>query len=224
LGNVREFDSHRLTTYSHLMEWLQALSMRSSEVQQWLATIQSITSIRQDEINSSGLIQFLDQLDATDKVTKAQLLTIAEKGLVACQLTLRTERTTTYRPALQSAAFSSETIPQKILDTFTDAGIISCHKLMSFNYRLVRLKFTGMFGCGEIWVVFDENWQRFKPYQDYINAVDAIDFLYTVAADRFSAFSSKSPLNYYERYSLLGKNSSYKEWVVGKHPPSILLK
>lgn len=214
MADLRVFDDHPLKIYSNLLGWLQALTMRSSSAQQWIATIQSATSMRQDEIDSSGLIAFLEPLDAAHKVTKVQLLTIAEAGLAACQLTLRTERSTIYRPELQSAAFSSETIPQKILDSFTDAQIISCHNLVSFNYRLVRLKFTGMFGCGEIWVVIDERWQRFKPYQDYKNAVDAIDALYTVASNRFRAYSSKTPINYYERYSLLGKNSSYTEWLV----------
>lgn len=196
------------------MEWLHKLNMRSAPASQWVATISAAKGIREDEIDKSGLLQFLLEFDAARKFTKKELLNIAEDRFSACELTLRTERSTTYRPALQSAALSSETIPQKILDTFNDAEIISCYKLASFNYKVVRLKFTGMFGCGESWVVFDENWQRFKPYKDYINSVDAVDFLYTVAAERFSAFSSKTPLNYYERYSLLGKNSSYKEWVV----------
>lgn len=196
------------------MEWLLTISMRSAPAQQWIATLVSAKGLREEEIERSGLLQFLVEFDDAHKLTKEQLLDIAEEGLSACQFTLKTERSTTYRPALQSAAFSSETIPQKVLDTFSDAEIVSCHKLVSFNYKVVRLKFTGMFGCGENWVVFDEHWHRFKPYKDYINAVDAIDFLYTVAAERFSAYSSKSPHNYYERYSLLGKNSSYKEWVV----------
>jgi hypothetical protein len=214
LSKVREFDNHRLTTYSNLMEWLHKLNMRSAPASQWMATISAAKGVREDEIDKSGLLQFLLEFNAAHKFTKKELLNIAEYRFASCQLTLRTERLTTYRPALQSAAFSSETIPQKVLDTFTDAAIVNCHKLESFNYKLVRLKFIGMFGCGEGWVVFDENWQRFKPYKDYINAVDAIDFLYTVAADRFSEFSSNSPRNHYERYSLLGKNSSYKEWVV----------
>lgn len=210
----REFDSHPVTLYSNLVEWLHSLKMRSAPATQWIATIISAKGIREDEIERSELLRFLNEFDKTYKVTKEQLLIIAEEGLVACQFTVRTERWTSYRPALQSAAFSHETIPKKVLDTFSDGEIVSCHKLVSFNYRIVRLKFTGMFGSGESWFVFDEHWRQFKPSTSYKNAVDAVDFLYTVAADRFSEYSSQAPRNYYERYSLLGKNSSYKEWVV----------
>lgn len=210
----REFDHHPVTIYSNLMEWLHALNMRSAPAAQWMATIVSAKGMREDEIERSGLLSFLDGFDSTDKVTKAQLLDVAEDGLSYCLFTVRTERSISYRPALQSAAFTSEAIPKKVLDTFSDGEIVSCHNLVSFNYRIVRLKFMGMFGSGESWCVFDEHWHRFKPYKNYQNAVDAVDFLYTVAADRFSEYSSKTPRNYYERYSLLGKNSSYKEWVV----------
>ncbi|MEI2635815.1 MAG: hypothetical protein V9E92_03010 [Methylotenera sp.] len=210
----RAFDNHPIALYSNLMEWLQALSMRSAPAGQWVATILSVKGIREDEIERSRLLSFLGEFDKTEKLAKEQLLEIAEYELSACTFTVRTERSVSYRPALQSAAFSHEIIPKKILDTFSDAEIISCHKLVSFNFRIVRLKFTGMLGSGESWCVFDEHWRRFKPYKNYEDAVDAIDFLYTAAADKFSEYSSKSPRNYYERYSLLGKNSSYKEWVV----------
>lgn len=210
----REFDNHPVTLYSNLMEWLHSLKMRSAPAAQWIGTMLSAKGIREDEIERSGLLSFLGEFDKTDKVTKDQLLDVAKDGLSDCLFTVRTERSIYYRPALQSAAFKSETIPKKVLDTFADGEIISCHNLVSFNYRVVRLKFTGMFGSGESWFVFDEHWRQFKPSKSYKNAVDAVDFLYTVAADRFSEYSSQAPRNYYERYSLLGKNSSYKEWVV----------
>ncbi|MGZ8258052.1 MAG: hypothetical protein ACXWTR_02630 [Methylotenera sp.] len=212
--HIREFDNHPVTLYSNLIEWLQALNMRSAPAAQWIATIVSAKGMRKDEIERSGLLSFLNEFDKTDKVAKEQLLDVAEDSLSDCLFTVRTERSISYRPALQSAAFTSETIPKKVFDTFSDGEIVSCHNLVSFNYRIVRLKFTGMFGSGESWCVFDEHWHRFKPYKNYESAVDAVDFLYTVAADRFSEYSSKAPRNYYERYSLLGKNSSYKEWVV----------
>jgi hypothetical protein len=210
----RAFEYHQLNIYSNLFEWLHKLSMRSAPVQQWIATIVSAKGVREEEIERSGLLQFLVGLDVGHKVTKEQLLDIAEEGLSACQFTLKTERSITYRPALQSAAFTRETIPKKVLDTFSDGEIVSCHKLVSFNYRIVRLKFTGMFGSGESWFVFDEHWHQFKPSKSYKNAVNAVDFLYTVAADKFSDYTSQAPHNYYERYSLLGKNRRYKEWLV----------
>ena len=210
----REFNNHPVTLYSNLVEWLHSLKMRSAPATQWIATISSAKGIREDEIERSGLLSFLDEFDKTDKVAKVQLLDVAKFSLSECLFTLRTERSISYRPALQSAAFTSEVIPKKVLDTFFDGEIVSCHKLVSFNYRLIRLKFTGMFGSGESWFVFDEHWRQFKPSKSYINAVDAVDFLYTVATDKFSDYTSQAPRNYYERYSLLGKNSSYKEWLV----------
>ncbi len=210
----RVFDNHPITLYSNLMEWLQALSMRSAPVSQWIATIISAKGMREEEVKRSGLLSFLCEFDSTDKVSKERLMEVAEYGLGNCLFTVRTERSTTYRPSLQSAAFAREKIPEKIRDSFFDAEIISCHKLSSFNYRLVRLKFCDMFGSGESWYVFDQAWCRFKPNKSYTNAVDAIDFLYTVAADKFKSYSSNIPRNLYERYSLLGKNSSYKEWII----------
>jgi hypothetical protein len=210
----RAFDDNLITTYSSLIEWLSALSMRLAPAKQWLSTIQSAKGIREDEIHRSGLVNFLIELESTQKINKSELLDIAQKGLSDCSITIRTERTTTYVPELQSVAFTSDIIPKKVLDSFSDAEIVSCHKLASFNYKIVRLRFTGMFGSGESWFVFDEHWRQFKPSKSYSSAVDAVDFLYTVAADKFSAYSSRTPRNFYERYSLLGKNSSYKEWVV----------
>ncbi|HEY9269270.1 MAG TPA: hypothetical protein VIO39_07475 [Methylotenera sp.] len=210
----RTFDDHPITLYSNLMEWLQKLSMRSASSAQWIATIISAKGIREEEIKRSGLLSFLCEFDGADKVLKERLLEVAEYGLYGCLFTVRTERSTTYRPELQSAAFAPDTIPQKVLDTFSDAEIVSCHKLVSFNYKVVKLRFTGMFGSGESWFVFDEHWHQFKPSQSYGNPVEAIDFLYTVAAEKFSEYSSHSPCNYYERYSLLGKNNRYREWLV----------
>jgi len=145
----RAFDNHQITLYSNLMEWLHSLNMRSAPAKQWLSTIQSAKGIREDEIHRSGLVNFLIELESTQKVNKSELLDIAQKGLSECNITIRTERTTTYSPELQSAAFTSDIIPQKVLNTFADAEIISCHKLASFNYKIVRLKFTNMFGSGE---------------------------------------------------------------------------
>lgn len=159
----RTFDNHPIALYSKLMEWLQALNMCSAPAGQWVATILSAKGLREDEIERSRLLSFLGEFDKTEKVAKEYLLEIAEVELSACTFTVRTERSVSYCPALQSAAFSHETIPKKILDTFSDAEIISCHKLVSFNYRIVRLKFTGMFGSGESWFVFDEHWHQFKP-------------------------------------------------------------
>lgn len=214
MTHSREFDYHTVTLYSNLTEWLQALNMRSAPAAQWIATIVSAKGIREDEIERSGLLSFLGEFDNTDKVAKEQILDVIKGCLSACAFTIRTERSVSYRPALQSKAFTREAIPKKVHDTFSDAEIISCHKLVSFNYRIVRLKFTGMFGSGESWFVFDEYWRQFKPSKSYQNAVDAVDFLYTVAADKFSGYSSRAPRNYFEQYSLLGKNSSYKEWIV----------
>lgn len=210
----RVFDDHPVALYSNLIEWLQSLNLRVAPASQWTATIHSAKAIRTDEIERSGLLSFLSDFDNADKVTKDQLLDVAKNGLSDCFFTVRTERSVYYRPALQSAAFKAETIPKKVVDTFADSEIVSCHNLVSFNYRVVRLKFTSMFGSGESWCVFDEHWHRFKPYKNYENAVDAIDFLYTMAVDRFSDYTSQAPQNYYERYSLLGKNSSYKEWII----------
>lgn len=214
MAHIREFNFHPVKLYSNLLEWLKAFKMRSAPASQWIATILSAKGIREDEIERSGLLSFLEGFDKTYKVTKEQLLEVAEYGLSACLFKLSTERSTFYRPALHSAAFARETIPKRVLDSFSDAEIVSCHKLLSFNYRVVRLKFTGMFGIGESWFVFDEYWRQFKPSISYQNAVDAIDFLYTVAADKFSAYASQAPRNYFEQYSLLGRNSSYKEWVI----------
>lgn len=210
----RAFDYYPVTTYSNLMEWLELLSMRSASAAQWIATINAAKGIREEEIERSELLNFLFEQDDAHKVMKEQLLEIAEYALSTCEITIQTERVTLYRPALQSASFTREQIPQKVLDTFEDNEIVSCHKLTSFDYKVVRLKFTGMFGSGESWFVFDEHWRQFKPKKSYGNAVDAVDFLYTVATDKFSKYSSQAPRNLYERYALLGKNEGYKEWIV----------
>lgn len=210
----RIFDDHQIITYSNLLEWLSALSMRSATAKQWIATIDAVKSIREEEIKRSGLLNYLAGLDDNQKVTKDHLLITARDALFACRLVLQTERNTSYRPALQTHSFPLEQIPKKILDSFACAEIVSCHKLASFNYKIIRLKFTGMFGVGESWFVFDEYWRQFKPSKSYGNAVEAVDFLYTVAADKFSKYSSQANRNHYQRYSLLGKNESYKEWIV----------
>ena len=210
----RVFDSHPVVTYSNLMEWLNELSMRSAPAKQWISTINAAKGIRTEEIERSGLLQFLVEFDDAHRLTKEQLLNVAKECLSNCLFTVRTERSIHYRPALQSAAFSSETIPKKVLNTFSNGEIVSCHKLVSFNYRIVRLKFIGMFGSGESWFVFDEHWLQFKPVKNYKNAAYAVDFLYSVAASKFSEYTSQVPRNYYELYSLLGKNSSYKEWLI----------
>lgn len=210
----RTFDRHPVKLYSNLMDWLHSLKMRSAPAQQWIATILSTKGIREEEIERSGLLSFLVGFDSAEKIAKMHLIETAEKELSACVFTVKTERSISYRPALQFASLSIKSIPQRVLDTFATAEFVSCHKLSSFDYKVVRLRFTGMFGSGESWFVFDEHWRQFKPSQSYGNAVDAVDFLYTVAADKFSAYSSRTPRNFYELYSLLGKNSSYKEWVV----------
>lgn len=210
----RAFNTHPVTLYSNLIDWLCSLKMRSAPAQQWIATILSAKGIREEEVEYSGLLHYLHEFEGNQKVTKPQLLAMAEEALRFCQLTVRTESLTFYRPELESASFKPEAIPPKVLDSFDDAEIVNCHRLVSFNYRVIRLKFTSLFGSGESWVVFDEHWHRFKPYRNYTTAVEAVDFLYTVAADRFKKFTSRAPINYYERYSLLGKNTRYKEWIV----------
>lgn len=69
---TRAFDNHPITLYSNLMEWLQALNMRSAPAAQWVVTIISAKGMREDEIEHSVLLSFLGELDKTDKVTKEQ--------------------------------------------------------------------------------------------------------------------------------------------------------
>lgn len=188
--------------------------MRSATASQWIATIYAAKDIRAEEIQRSGLLKFLLDYKDTLKVTKVQLLEVAEYAISKCRITVQTERATLYRPALLLTSLPRELIPQKVLDTFENNEVISCHKLASFDYKVVRLKFTGMFGSGESWFVFDEHWRQFKPNKSYGKAVEAIDFLYTVAANKFNKYSSRVPHNRYERFALLGKRKSYKEWIV----------
>lgn len=208
------FDNHPITTYSSLINWLTALNMRRAPAKQWLATIKSAKGIRDDEIQRSGLVNFLFEFDPAKKVNKSELLDIAQKELTYCTIAIKTERATTYEPTLQCAAFNIDAIPKKVLESFANAEIVSCHRLMSFNYKVIRLKFVGMFGSNESSFVFDENWRQFKPTKNYKTPVEAIDFLYTVAADKFRKYSSSTPRNHYERFSLQGKNTGYKEWLV----------
>lgn len=94
--------------------------MRSTRAHQWIASILSAKGIREEEIEQSGLISFLNEFDVNEKVAKEQLVEVAESELSACLLNIKTERSLSYRPALHSAAFASETIPQMVLDTFAD--------------------------------------------------------------------------------------------------------
>lgn len=210
----RQFEKHEITSYSNLLKWLKSLSLFSASPSQWIATINASKGIRKEEIKRSELLKTLSLYTDDKKLTKKYLLEIAEENLNLCKITLQTERTTSYRPALQTKSFPRELIPQKLIDTFENNEIIGCYKLSSYSYRLIGLRFTGMFGSGESWFVFDEHWRQFRPKKSYQSPLEAVDFLYTEAVAKFSQYSSHSSRNYYEKYALLTKNDSYKEWLV----------
>lgn len=209
------FENHPIATYSNLLVWLQSLSMRSAPPSQWLATINSAKGIRAEELERSELLTFLNEFKDTPKVTKAQLVEVAEHALSTCNISVQTERTTAYRPTLQSKKFTREDIPKRIINSFKNAEIISCVKLTSFNYRMICLRFnTVLFGILDSWFVFDNRWKKFKPYRSYKSSVEAIDSLYSATIATFNQHRSHTSHNRYERFSLLGSKKSYKEWIV----------
>ena len=209
------FEYHPIATYSSLLEWLQSLTMRSASPSQWLATINSAKGIRTDEIVRSELITFLDQFKESLKITKSQLMEVAEYALSTCKISIQTEVAKAYRPTLQSKRFTREEIPKRLTNSFTKGEIISCIKLTSFNYKMIGLRFnTSLFGIIDSWFVFDDRWKKFKPFRSYKTPVEAIDFLYSAAIAKFSQHRSHASRNHYERYALLGIRRSYKEWII----------
>lgn len=214
MTNNISFDNHQIPTYSNLMNWFNSLDMHSAPAHQWISTIKSLNAIRGEEVQRSEILDYLLGLNEQDKVLKNNLILVVQLGLFKCDINLLTECSTVYRPALQTKAFTPELIPKIILDSFADNEVIGCFKLSSFAFKIVGLRFTGIFGVGEGWFVFDDRWQQFKPSKSYGNVLEAVDFLYTVATDKFSQYYSRTPRNHYERFSLLGKKLSYKEWIV----------
>lgn len=67
----RKFDNYPVKLYSNLIEWLRTISMRSAPAQQWIATIVSAKGVREEEIERSGLLQFLVEFDDAHKLTKS---------------------------------------------------------------------------------------------------------------------------------------------------------
>ena len=210
-----EFDHYPIELYSNFIMWLQRLNMRSAPPSQWLATINSAKGIRAEEIVRSDLLNFIVESKNTQKITKAQLVEVAELALSKCRLSIQTQLATAYRPSSHLKKFTPEDIPKRIINTFSNGEIINCVKLTSFNYRIIGLRFnTSLFGIIDSWFVFDNRWRQFKPFRCYKTAVESIDFLYSAAIAKFNQHRSHAPHNHYEGYSLLGANRNYKEWIV----------
>lgn len=214
MSQFRHFDHHHLTTYSNLLEWLDRLPMRAAPVAQWISTINAAKGIREEEIERSELVSVLVDFDADEKLDKSSLLDFASENLNTCRIELLTERMTTFQPSLQFVAIDPDAIPQLVLSRFSGQVITHSCEHASFGYKIVGVKFEDMFGSGEGWFIFDNRWRLIPPICGFMNSLDAIDALYTAASNKFSNYVSPASLNRYERYTLLGKKTNYREWLV----------
>jgi hypothetical protein len=217
LSQVRQFEDHRLPTYSNLAEWLERLPMKSAFAHHWLATIEN-SGMRQEEMEYFGLIYDLACSFDDQKYTKEEMLARAKINLGNCHLRLTTERATNYQPRYQFNPIAKDALPPKVRAEFSQYEVLQVREHPSLGYRVMGMRSSDLFGSGEIWLLFDERWRlirpAFKPSGMFCSSLEAVDAFYSIARAKFDKFSSLASLQHYERYSWLGDNANYREWLV----------
>lgn len=213
MNSRRQFVTYKLNFYSTLVEWLKKLPMRSATAYQWRATILNAKSMRQEEVEQSGILKMLDAYEDS-KVGKVELLEYVEYNMNACYPSLITERARDYQPSLRYVPLNIKDIPEKVIDSFSGFKIKDAALMPSFNYRLICVRYNDMFDDVLRWLIFDQKWNLIKPLGHagvFRTSLEAIDAMHTAAQKKFDQFTSSTPHKVYERYSLLGGHN-YREW------------
>lgn len=213
MRHMRQFDNHHLLTYSSFLDWLQDLPLKRASASQWMATIKNLSSVRREEKERSGLFEFLQDVPPQEMVAKTTLTRVAEPKLACCHPVLLTERMMDYLPDLYLTSLDPQTIPMKVKLTFRTGTVFRACVLNSFRYRVIGVKYQDMLGSGKAWLLYDNRWRPIYPGM-FRTAVDAIDAAYEAAKTMFSGYASPAPANRYERYSLLGEKTQYREWLL----------
>lgn len=191
--------------------------MKSAFAHHWLATIEN-SGMRQEEMEYVALIGELACCADDEKFSKANVLTLVRSNFEICHLRLTTERATDYQPRYQFNAIAKDALPPKVQAEFSQYEVLQIREHPSLGYRVMGMRSSDLFGSGEIWLLFDERWRSirpaFKPSGMFCSSLEAVDAFYTIAREKFDQFASHASLQYYERYSWLGENANYREWLV----------
>jgi hypothetical protein len=209
------FNVHQLSTYSKLEDWLHGLASTKMPASQWLSTISELKGLRRDELEYLGVLDYLNHLEPSTKVLKAELIgKVTYHRSHQMLLQLVTRRVSQYRPTLKMESFSQELLPKKVRKLLVNTMVLDCFKFSSFNYRIVKFRFDGgWFGSIDTCVVFDNKWEQFRPKKSY-TMLEAVDLIYLAITHKFKGYISTGDSPQYEYYSSLGKRSRYQEWLL----------
>lgn len=183
--------------------------------EQWLGTIKALKNTSQDEVESLGLSEHLQSTAPDAKVLRSDLSALVEEQLVEpLKLELLTCKLSRYRPEFRIVRFDKELLPKKVRKMLVHTMVLDCFKFASFNYRIIKYRFDGgWFGSIDTCIVLDNRWEPLRPKRSY-TMLEAVDMAYIAISQRFKAFVSTGDEEAYERYSTLGNNTRYQEWLL----------
>jgi len=219
---------YKLPFYSKLIDWLEHTPQKVAPYQQWSGMLKNQNGIRKDEIERSGLLYMLPDLDPheeyqmfplEEKPTKDALLQQARINLSVCFPTIQSHWKKSFQASLEVktvvGAFPKH-VEARAKRFVEKAQTFYQHP--SLGFWIVRTGYEDLMTVAPNWILLDPQGKLVLSHEKhhgwFPSALEAFDEMHRVIHRRYdSAFGQDNPCTLYDQYTFLGGND-YQEWFV----------
>ena len=205
---------------SSLLKMIGQLSLKRASVEQWSATIKSLTGkgLKQEELETSGVLTRLQRLPIESTPTQVQVLQMVDLAHVTPKFTCESRFGFVATAGWKEGCWR---IPEK---EFKRRGLpgrgYGARHLIRFRHQslgwgIVRSRYRDLFTeCMDWWSILDEKGIFIQqPIHGFGSPEDAMEFAELQMSQRFASWGKDQALPQWERYSLPG-GDGYREILI----------
>ncbi len=216
-----------LPFHSKLIDWLEQCPQKIATIPQWLGMLNNLQNIRKEELELSGLYDFLTSmtihtnelgLRTENKIRKSELIKIARAELSKCEVIIQSHWKQSFHPSI-NVKTQPEKRPLRIENKakrFVEKAQ-SCYQHPSLGFWIIRTGYEDLATIAPNWIVLDQRGKMLQSHHKhqgwFPTAVEAFDEMHRVIRMRFAEFGTDRPSTVFDQYAFLGGNN-YQEWFV----------
>jgi hypothetical protein len=189
--------------------------MHTGTAEQWKGLLGNLQGVRNEEINQSGIMEYLYEKSGSDEQihwTKLAI-SIGRRNLRKCQPTLESYWNDSFRPSLDVMKVTDK-LPKRIepkAKRFVDKAM-AYYWHPSMGYWIIQNNYEDIVTVAPNWIVLDPKGKLLNSCW-FDSSLEAFDAMHQTIRNNLSDYSGNQPITYFDEYTLIG-GRNYQEWFV----------
>lgn len=204
---------------SKMIDWLDKNPQKVATASQWLGILNNLQSVRMEEKERSGIIDYLSMHHSpSERIQVEKLMEYIDYELWQCQPIIRSHWKSAFRPSLDVKAMA-EQLPKRVeakAKKFVEKAQ-ACHQHPSIGYWIIRTGYEDLATIAPNWIVLDHKGKMLRSHERhggwFPTVIEAFDEMHRAIRKRFDKFGSEHPNTLYDQYALMG-GKNYQEWFI----------